>query len=324
MVATTLGGPEVLQARELPEPEPGPGELTIDVAYAGVNFAEVMARRGDMGSRPQPFVPGLEVAGRVRALGEDVTEPAVGQPVCAFTETGGYAEIATARAILTFPLEGALAQDLLDAACAPAIVPTAWSMLRYAARLQAGESVLIHAAAGGLGTMAAQFARHLRAGTIVGTVGSPDKAEYARGFGYDHVIDRRGFADEVRRLTDGRGVDLVLDSIGGEVREHSLEALAPYGRMLVHGNASQGADFTVGAGQLMRTNAGMIGYSIGWLSDSHPGELRRAALEALNLLQYGAARLDITEVFDLDRVAEAHRRLESRTSRGKLALRVGG
>jgi NADPH2:quinone reductase len=324
MVATTLGGPEVLQPRDLPEPEPGPGELTIEVAYAGVNFAEVMGRRGDMGPRPQPFVPGLEVAGRVRALGEGVTEPAVGQPVCAFTEVGGYAEIAAARAILTYPLEEPLATDLLDAACAPTIVPTAWSMLRYAARLQPEESVLIHAAAGGLGTMAAQFARHLRAGTIIGTVGSPEKADYARGFGYDHVIERREFVAAVRELTDGRGVDLVLDSIGGEVREQSLDALAPYGRMVVHGNASRGADFTAGAGQLMRSNAGMIGYSIGWLSVTHPAELRRAALEALNLLRFGAVRIDVTEVLDLEQAAEAHRRLESGGSRGKLALRVGG
>jgi NADPH2:quinone reductase len=324
MVATAPGGPEVLQLRELPDPQPRPGELTIDVAYAGVNFAEVQGRRGDSGPRPRPFVPGLEVAGRVRGLGEGVTEPAVGQPVCAFTDTGGYAEIATAPALLTFPLEGALATDLLDAACAPTIVPTAWSILRHAARLQPGESVLVHAAAGGLGTLVAQFARHLRAGTIVGTVGTPDKADYARGFGYDHVIDRRGFGAAVRELTDGRGVDLVVDSIGGEVREESLDALAPYGRVVACGNASRAPDVAAGAGRLMRANAGVIGYSVGWLSETHPADLRRASLEALDLLRFGAVRIDVTEVLDLDQAAEAHRRLESRASRGKLALRVGG
>lgn len=322
IVATAVGGPEVLELRELPTPEPGPGEVTIAVAFAGVNFAEVMGRRGDLGPMPEPFVPGLEVAGRVCAVGPDTEGFRVGDPVCAFTDVGGYAEVVRTKAQLAFPLADDSRESLLRAACSPTIAITAWSLLARTARLGRGETVVAHAAAGGLGTMAVQFARALGAGRIIGTVGRASKVAYARDLGYDDVIERNGFPERVRELTGGRGADVVLDSIGGDVREQSLEALAPYGRLVLCGNASQADDVTFGAGALMPRNAAIAGYSIGWLAQTNPELVNEAGRYALAPIERGEMRLDVAEVLALADAADVHRRLEAGATTGKLALEV--
>src|SRR5712671_1061837 len=185
IAVTAFGGPEVLQFTEVPEPQPGPGQVVIRVAYAGVNFAEIMGRRGDYHASTLPFVPGLEVSGHIHALGEGVAGLSIGQPVAAFTVTGGYAEYVAASALLT---------DV--------------------ARVQPGESVLIHAASGGVGTVAVQIARLLGAGKLIGVVSREEKREYARSFGYDDVLLQEDFAGQVRELTGGRGADVILESIG--------------------------------------------------------------------------------------------------------------
>jgi NADPH2:quinone reductase len=230
VVATDIGGPEVLDLQELPEPTPAPGQVSIEVAYSGLNFAEVMGRRGDLGPQTDPFIPGLEVSGHVRSVGESVTGLTAGQAVCAFTDTGGYAEVALAQAALTFPINDDSPEGLLRAACSPTVGITAWSLLRHAGRIAAGETLLVHAAAGGLGTLVGQLAHHLGAGNIIGTVGSSAKADYAKSFGYDHILVRDDFRARLSGLNGGRGVDVVLEPVGGQTREQSLESLAPYGR----------------------------------------------------------------------------------------------
>ena len=323
MVVESAGGPEVLKLRDVPEPSPGEGEVAIDVAYAGVNFADVQARRrGPSEQTGEPLVPGLEVSGRVSALGAGAGSLHVDQEVCAFTGIGGYAEVVVAPATLTISLDQTGGLDLLTAACAPTIATTSWSLIHHAGRLERGESVLVHAAAGGIGTVVGQLARDHGASPVLGTVGRPEKAGYAGGFGYDEVIVREGFVDAVRELTNGRGVDAVLDSIGGAVAEQSVEALAPYGRLVTFGNAS-GGEFRTEPGELMRRSVGVIGYSIGWLSATAPELVREAALSALGAIASGAARIDVTEVVGLEHVVEVHRRLESGETRGKIALRVG-
>jgi NADPH2:quinone reductase len=323
VVAASAGGPEVLEERDLPEPSPGHGEVAIEVAYAGINFADVQRRRrGPDEHTGELVVPGLEVSGRVSALGAGVESLNVGQEVCAFTGIGGYAEVAVAPATLTIPLDQIGGLDLLTAACAPTVATTSWSLIHKAARLERGESVLIHAAAGGIGTVAGQLARDHGASPVLGTVGRPEKADYAAGFGYDAVIARDGFADAVRELTDGGGVDAVLDSIGGAVSEQSLEVLAPYGRLVTFGNAS-GGEFRAVPGELMKRSVGVIGYSIGWLAETAPELVREVALSALGAIASGAAQIDVTEVVGPDDVADVHRRLESGETRGKLAIRLG-
>lgn len=318
VVADRPGGPEVLELRTLPAPRPGPGQLAIKVAYAGLNFAEVMGRRGDLGPRDDPFVPGLEVAGHVCELGAAVTDFALGQPVCAFVDEGGYAQQAIADARLTFTIPDDTDAGLMLAACTPTVGITAWSVLHRAARLSAGETVLVHAAAGGLGTLIGQLARELGAARVIGTVGSPAKVAYARAFGYHDVLLRERFA------TDLAGVDVIIDSIGGAVREQSLDLLKPYGRLVVCGNATAEPDFRAGAGDLMSRNAAVVGYSIGRLATRAPLKVREAGLEVLRLLHSGAARIDITEVIELDDIRDAHERLENGRTQGKLVMRIDG
>jgi NADPH2:quinone reductase len=322
MVVPMLGGPEVLVLRDIPEPEPGIGEVAIRVAYAGVNYADVMARRGDHGHTASqfPITLGLEVSGHIHAVGEGVPNLHVGQPVAALA-IGGYAEFALARAALTIPLSGD-GVDLATAAALPLALPTAYAVLAEVARLRRGESVLIHAAAGGVGSLAGQIARHLGAGLVLGTVGSPDKISYAERFGYDHVFLRDTFSAGVRRVTDGAGMDSIVESIGGQVRTESFAALAPLGRLIVIGNATESIDAPLNPADLLFANTAVMGFSIGGLSRRNPERLATIMQEAVALVTSGVVRVEIAETLPLERAAEAHRHLEGRTSTGKIVLRV--
>jgi len=321
VVIPRFGGPEVLEVRDLPEPEPGPGEATVDVAYAGVNHAEVLYRRGDI-DVPLPFTPGIEVAGHIRALGSGVTGLRAGQPVAALTtvDSGGYAEVVRVAAPLVFPLD-TLAPDLDLAAAAafPSNTTTALLVLSTVARLQKGERVLIHGATGGAGSVLGQMARALGAGQVIGTVGSPDKVDAAKALGYDTVLLNDGFADALPDATGGAGVDVVVDPVGGEARTRSLATL---GRLVAMGNASNADDVTVSANDLWFSGRGVLGFNLALLSARSPGRVRAAGEEALRLVARGAVRVDVTDVLPLDQAAEAHRRIEARAVRGKLVLRA--
>ena len=326
-MVTEPGGPEVLHVREVPAPEPEPGQVAIRVAYAGLNFAEMMARRGGLYSSPHPFVLGLEVSGHIHALGRDVEGLRVGQPVAAFTGSGGYAEIALAQAACTFPLDESSAPiDLAIAAGFPTIVLTAYDLLVHVARLQPGESVLIHSAAGGVGSIAGQLARRLGAGLTIGTIGSLKKAAYAQSFGYDQVILRDGFQERVRELTHGRGVDVVLEAIGEPVRSQSLSILAPFGRLAIYGNTNdpQGKlqSVPLNADAIFPENTGILGYNLMTLSKNAPQLVAATARQTLDLVARSQIKIDITEIFPLEQASEAHRRLESGETRGKLLLRI--
>ncbi len=321
VVIPRFGGPEVLEVRDLPEPEPGPGEATVDVAYAGVNHAEVLYRRSDV-DVPLPFTPGIEVAGHIRALGSGVTGLRAGQPVAALTtvDSGGYAEVVRVAAPLVFPLD-TLAPDLDLAAAAafPSNTTTALLVLSTVARLQKGERVLIHGATGGAGSVLGQMARALGAGQVIGTVGSPDKVDAAKALGYDTVLLNDGFADALPDATGGAGVDVVVDPVGGEAPTRSLATL---GRLVAMGNASNADDVTVSANDLWFSGRGVLGFNLALLSARSPGRVRAAGEEALRLVARGAVRVDVTDVLPLDQAAEAHRRIEARAVRGKLVLRA--
>src|SRR5260221_2885812 len=256
IAVTAFGGPEVLQSIEVPEPQPGPGQVVIRVAYAGVNFAEIMGRRGDYHASPLPFVPGLEVSGHIHALGDGVAGLTIGQPVAAFTLTGGYADYVAASALLTFPLAASL--DLRTAAAFPTVVPTATALLTEVARVQPGESVLIHAASGGVGTVAVQIARLLGAGKLIGVVSREEKREYARSFGYDEVLLQSDFASQVRELTGGRGGHVILESIGGEGVGFRLVGVPPLGRLGLLCNAPANADIAPAGFTLARKHKGNL------------------------------------------------------------------
>ncbi|NJP47988.1 quinone oxidoreductase family protein [Actinacidiphila epipremni] len=311
------GGPEVLRPVELPTPVPGPGQVLLQVAYAGVNYGELQHTLGDFGPPSGPGgvdVPGLEASGVVAALGPGVTGLAVGDPVAAYLpDGGGYAEYALAPAEFAFPLDGI---TLRDGGGAALVLTTAYGVLTGAARLRAGDTVLIHAAAGGVGSVAAQIARALGAAAVFGTVGSAEKAAYAKRFGYDAVHLRDGFADRLRDL------DVILDPVGGQTRLRSLALLAPFGRLAVYGEAARESDLTLPVLPFWKSNRSLTGYNIGDLARRAPRTVRGHGLSAFALLASGTIRLDVSAELPLERAAEAHEVMRAGRNIGKTLLAV--
>ncbi|MFG2500189.1 zinc-binding alcohol dehydrogenase family protein [Streptomyces sp. NPDC048441] len=319
------GGPDVLKAVDTDTPRPAPGQVGIDVAYTGVNFADLKARSEGYRVPSLPFVPGLEVSGRVRELGAGVRGFEVGQEVVALTEGGAYAEVVVAEAATTFPLPSGV--DLRTAATLPTVLPTAHALLHEVGRLRAGESVLVQGAAGGVGTVVGQLAKAGGAGAVYGVVSSEAKAKYALEHGYDEVFIGDfgdGLAAEVRAATGGRGVDLALDPVGGDTLRGGLDALAVFGRLVSFGNASSAEPWQVGQPELYPTGIGVSGFSILSLAKSAPEALREVAARAFAKVADGTVTLPVTAEFALTEASEAHRLMGARTSTGKLLLRVAG
>jgi NADPH2:quinone reductase len=315
------GGPEVLQVVEAEIPEPGPGQVSIDVAFTGVNFADLKARSEGYRVPSLPFRPGLEVSGRVRALGDGVAGLRVGQEVAALTASGAYADVVVADAVTVFPLPDGV--DPRTGATLPTVLPTAYALLHTVGRLQPGETVLVQGAAGGVGTVLGQLAKAAGAGAVYGVVSAAAKAKYALDHGYDEVFVGP-FTDEVRAATDGRGVDLALDPVGGETLRGSLASLAPFGRLVSFGNASSAEPWKVGQPELYPTGLSVAGFSILGLAQTAPGELRAIAERAFGTVVDGTVSLPVTAEFDLTEASEAHRLMGTRSSTGKLLLRVAG
>ncbi|MFE0178319.1 zinc-binding dehydrogenase [Streptomyces sp. NPDC059002] len=315
------GGPEVLHVVDAAVPEPGPGQVSVDVAYTGVNFADLKARAEGYRVPALPYVPGLEVSGRVRAVGAGVAGLRPGQQVAALTAGGAYADVAVAQAETVFALPDGV--DLRTAATLPTVLPTAHALVHEVGRLQAGESILVQGAAGGVGTVVGQLAKAAGA-TVYGVVSSAAKAEYARKHGYDEVFVGDAFADDARRATAGRGVDLVLDPVGGDTFRDGLAALAVFGRLVSFGNASAAEPWRVGQQELYPGATTVSAFSILTLAQTAPQELRAVADRAFRLVADGTVTLPVTAEFPLADAAEAHRLMGGRGTTGKLLLRVGG
>ena len=325
------GGPDELRVETVPVPRPGPGQVLIRVESASVNFSDVKRRRGDAYPFPTalPFVPGGEVAGTVAALGPGVDGPAVGSAVFALVGgdgQGGYAQFALAYAPQVTPLPPGLDADrasVLIVAGATAVL-----MLQQVARLQAGESILIPAAAGAVGGYAVQLARHLGAGLIVAGVSTPAKAEQARALGAHVSVDytRPGWADEVRRATDGRGVAVLLEASGGALLAQGLHALAPFGRAIVYGAAS-GRAATLDAATLERffyapaPNQSLMAFNVGGWFVERPQVAGEALGGLIGLVARGVVALPPIQRLPLSEAAQAHRLLETRQTSGKLVLK---
>ena len=314
------GGPEVFEMIDVPEPVPGRGQVLIRVQFAGLNFAEVQHRRGEFGP-PEGFdIPGLEVSGTIAALGEGVGGLDHGAAVAAYLPSmGGYAEYALAEAAFVRPVGSVLPEV---AAGLPCVFPTAYGVLVDAGRLRAGDSVLIHAAAGGVGSAASQVAQTLGASQVFGTVGSPDKQKHASELGYDALFERDGFADAVLDATDGRGVDLVLDPVGGPIREASLGVLAPFGRVVVYGDLGQHGQWSGDVWDLWKNNKTIAGYNIGDVAKRSPDTIGSYLSHALDGVATGRLCPPRPVIAALDDAAEIHRQLESGATHGKIVLAV--
>lgn len=313
------GGPEVLRLEDLPVPEPGPGEVLVKTAAAGVNYADTRRRLGAyVEPTPLPWVVGSEVAGTVVKLGPEVTGVQEGQRVMALTAGGGYAEytVIAARALLPIPQQ----LSFVQAAALPLQGLTAYYLLTLSGRLQPGESVLVHSAAGGVGTLAVQMAKLLGAGKVIATASTPAKLEFACSLGADVQIDytKEDVVSKVREATNGKGADIILDGVGGQVFEQSVRSLAAFGRLIVFGLAS-GQMVELNPVRLMARNQSVVGFYLGQMM-ARPEQLRPAMDVIAGWLAEEKVRLMIGHVFSLEEAAKAHRQLEGRETTGKVVL----
>ncbi|MGW7443740.1 quinone oxidoreductase family protein [Kitasatospora sp. NPDC054795] len=325
LVMTAPGGAENSQVQEIAAPHPGPGQVAIDVAYAGLNFVDVMTRRGDAAyAADWPYRPGKEVSGTVRALGAGVTGLAVGDRVVAAPVGAGLAEVVVAEAALTVPLPDGVA--LREAAAVPLGLATSVLLLTDAGRFAAGDTVLVHSAGGGIGNAVARLVPLLGGGRLIGTVGRPEKAAAAIASGYDHAFARTDEAAEaIRAAAGGRGVDLVLDPLGTAALDLDLAVAAPGARIVLFGNAGGGtvADLPP-LGRLMAGNLTVTGFSHRGLAATAPERLARAIRRVLDLLADGGLELPVTELPGLDTVPAAHDAMQDGLATGKYVVRVGG
>jgi NADPH:quinone reductase len=320
------GGPANLQLREKPDLQPVPGMLTIDVAYAGVGYFEVLMSRGEFVSAfPMPLTPGLEVSGYVRAIGEGVEGFYIGQPVAAMTllDLNGYASMANVRPALTVPLDQLGAElDLATAAASIVNLTTAYLAIKDVYRMRKGDDILVHAAGGGLGSFLGQVAKRLGAGKVLGTVGRAQKVQQAAAFGYDEVFVRTDFVERTLQATGNKGVQAVFDPVGGSMRKQSLEVLSPLGQLVVVGNASGEEDVMHSFNQIWFSNQQFAGFTLGGYSESHPVETGKAAREALGMLARKEIHAEIQGVYPLEDAAEALTLLEEKNTVGKLVLKI--
>ena len=314
------GDPEVMHLEEVEIPTPTQDQVLIKVAAAGVNYADLAQRRGAYLTRTRtPMTMGFEVAGTIAAHGPGASAPPVGTRVIAFVE-GGYAEYAIASAATIIPIPDTL--DFTHAAAFAVQGLTAYQTLRESGRLQPGESVLVQAAAGGVGTLAVQLARLMGAGKVIGTASNEQKLELVRSLGADAAINytQDGWVEQVKKATGGRGVDIVLEVVGGSVTDQCLQALAPFGRLVVIGAASgERAQFS--AVQLMYKNLSVVGY---WLTSwlSRPDRIAAATIELMQYLASGNLQIIVGQTFPLADAAEAHRAITERRTTGKVVLLV--
>jgi NADPH:quinone reductase len=313
----TLDGPRAAQLADVPEPDDD-GKVLIDVAVAGVTFPEVLLSRGEYQVKPPlPFVPGSEVAGTVRRApeGSGFTE---GQRVAAFPGFGGFAEVAAADPQFVFPLPDSTSFE--QGAALPMNYLTMHFALTRRGGLRSGETVLVHGAAGGLGTAAIQLATAYGA-RVLAVVSTEAKGEVARTAGADDVVLADGFRDRVKELTGGRGVDVVVDPVGGDRFTDSLRSLAREGRLLVLGFTG-GEIPTVKVNRLLLNNISVLGVGWGafWLGE--PGYVAEQWRELLPLLEWGALEPVVGSTYDLADAAAAITELDERRATGKVLLRV--
>ena len=323
IVVDEPGVPDVLHLEEVETPEPGPGGVLIEVAVAGVNFADVGLRAGMMGgphALELPYTPDFEVTGVAAAVGEGAEGVAEGDRVAAVLPAGGYAEYAVAPAgsVVRIP-------DGVGFADASALLVqglTAYGVLHDSARVEEGDAVLVMAAGGGVGTLAVQLAKLGGAGTVVGAAGSRGKLDLALSLGADRAVDytAEGWVDGVLEATGGRGANVVLECVGGDVGARAYECLAPLGRLVSYGAAGGEGLRPPDMWQLNLKGQTVGGYGGPWI---RPGAAARAREAISDFLRDGSLKVVVGASFPLEDAADAHRAIEERRTSGKVVLTVG-
>jgi NADPH:quinone reductase len=323
------GTPDVLVYENVADPKPAPGEILIKVEAASVNYSDI-ARRSNAPypfPTPLPFIPGSEIAGVVEALGEGVDGPPVGTPVFALVGQGsnGYAQYVVTPAAQVIPIPPGV--DVQQAAVLPVAGLTALMTMREIAGLQPGETILIQGAAGGVGSYAVQIARILGAGKIIGAVSSPSKFQAVLDLGADQVVDysQPDWAAQVREITGGRGVDVLLEMNGGQVFAQGLSVLAPFGRTVVYGVAS-GEPLRFDQESILRffynpsLNQSIHVFNLGLWFGMNPQAAAKAMGDLIGYVASGQVKVNVTKALPLSKAAEAHRLIESRQTTGKIVL----
>jgi len=311
-----FGGPEVLELVELPTPEPGDGELLIEVVRAGLNFGDTHQRRNQyIAKRELPVVLGGEVAGTVERAAGGFAE---GDRVVALLDVGGYAEYAVASVDRTFRISDGVSEDVALALLIQGL--TAWHLLRTSARLAEGESVVVHSASGGTGSLIVQLAKPMGAGRVIATAGSPERREQALAKGADVAVDpdTEALAVELIGANGGRPVDVAFDAAGGRIFEQSLAALAPFGRLVAYGNSTR-EKVAVTNGELLKTSRSVVGF---WLMHllGRRDMLERPLADLFERTVRGEVSPRIGTVYPLSDARRAHEDLEGRRTTGKLTL----
>ena len=315
------GGPEVLRWEAIDVPDPGPGEALIRQTVAGLNFIDVYFRTGLYPAPAFPATIGNEGAGVVEAVGDGVTEVAVGDRVVYCMSLGSYAQrrLVASKQLVKIP------DGISDEQAAAVMLKgcTVQYLVRRTYAVQPGETVLFHAAAGGCGLIACQWLKHLGV-TVIGTVGTPEKAELAKAHGCDHpvVYTEESFVDRVKELTGGKGVPVVYDSVGRDTFDDSLRCLQPRGLMVSFGNASGAVDpfrpaVLAARGSLYLTRPTLATYT------ATRAELEATTAELFDVIRTGAVKVEVNQTYALQNVAEAHRDLEARRTSGSTVLLTG-
>jgi NADPH2:quinone reductase len=319
VVVDRLMEPSELTVSEAAEPALGPGTIKVAVKAAAMNFSDILIVRGQYQLKPPlPFILGGELAGEVLELGEGVERFAVGDRVLASPGLGAFAESAVVDADDCYPLPSGI--DFAQAAALPIVYGTSYTALVYRADLQAGETLLVHAAAGGVGLAAVQIGKALGA-RVIATAGSPEKLEVALREGADVGIDysSEDFVERVKGETAGRGADVIYDSVGGDVFDRSTKCIAWNGRLLVVGFAS-GRIPELKMNRLMLKNCSVVGVNWGGLAAKEPERMREVYRGLFEMLEKGAVRPVLYARYSLEQVPQALEALGSRATWGKLIV----
>ena len=320
--ARTAGGPEVLELVERPVPAPAHGEVLIKVAAAGINGADLTQRRGKYAVPPgAPDVLGLEVSGDIVAVGSGVSEWAVGDQVCALLIGGGYAEYVTVPAPQCLPIPNGL--TVVEAASLPEVAMTVWSNVFEIGRLQPGDTLLVHGGASGIGTFAIQLAHRLGS-RVIATAGTAAKCERCVDLGATRAINYKteDFVSVVAELTDGKGVDVILDLVGGDYIQRGLQCLTPGGRLVMLA-FKQASKVEIDCGLIQQKNLWLTGSRLRPRPIAEKGRIAAAVRKVVwPLVEAGAIKPIIDSTFALDAVQDAHRRMENGEHVGKVLLTV--
>jgi NADPH2:quinone reductase len=314
--------PRELRVSEIPPPALRPGTLDVEVRAAGCNFFDILMVQGRYQVKPAfPFVPGAEIAGVVRAVGDGVRGFAEGDRVLATAGLGGFAERAVVPAGAAYRMPEGM--SFAEGAALPIIYPTSYAALVFRAHLQAGETLLVHAAAGGVGLAAVQIGKALGA-FVIATAGGPEKLDIARASGADETIDyaKQDFVERVKALTGGRGADVIYDSVGGDTFDQSLKCIAWNGRLLVIGFAG-GRIPEVKANRILLKNISVVGLHWGAHAQHEPARIPETFRALFDLYAAGKIRPVIFATYPLEKLADALEALGSRKSWGKLIVAPG-